>query len=55
MIIQVRAGGYHNNPGEMMVARKGWDSGGDAKWSISEYILKVEPKGLPVDWTQCIR
>lgn len=42
MVIQWRGGGSHNNPGKM--TRKGWDSGGEGKWSVSEHILKVEPE-----------
>lgn len=38
-----------------MVARRAGSGGGDGKWSDSEAILKVEPKGLPMDWMQGIR
>ena len=31
------------------MTRKGWDTGGKGKWSVSKYILKVEPKGFLMD------
>lgn len=37
------------------MARRAGSGGGDVKWSGSEDILKVEPKGLPMDWMQCMR